>query len=176
MGQDPIPFVNRYPYVGNNPANFIDPAGLWGVPGIPVDFPDPGDVIDEAEDVIDEVVDAVVYPALEFLTDPETLIFIGQAIGAGAIVLTCPSVVVVCAAGITLYIYVSAYEVASSDSICEAFWNAATSAAGGIPWIGAAGYVVATGSGAGDAILCDTLAPPPVYSDNGHAGSDKESR
>jgi RHS repeat-associated protein len=30
LGRDPLPFVNRYAYVGNNPANYVDPYGLLG--------------------------------------------------------------------------------------------------------------------------------------------------
>lgn len=34
LSQDPVPFAQRYAYVGNNPANWLDPSGLcpWGVP------------------------------------------------------------------------------------------------------------------------------------------------
>ncbi len=31
LGQDPLPFLQRYVYVGNNPANFVDPAGACTV-------------------------------------------------------------------------------------------------------------------------------------------------
>ncbi len=27
-GRDPLPFFNRYAYVGNNPVNLVDPSGL----------------------------------------------------------------------------------------------------------------------------------------------------
>ena len=30
MSQDPLPLLQRYAYVGNNPANFVDPTGLCG--------------------------------------------------------------------------------------------------------------------------------------------------
>lgn len=29
LGRDPIPFINRYAYVGNNPTNWTDPSGLY---------------------------------------------------------------------------------------------------------------------------------------------------
>ena len=31
LSQDPIPFLQQYAYVGNNPVNFVDPSGLTGV-------------------------------------------------------------------------------------------------------------------------------------------------
>ena len=33
LSQDPLPLLQRYPYVGNNPANLVDPSGLCGVGG-----------------------------------------------------------------------------------------------------------------------------------------------
>jgi uncharacterized protein RhaS with RHS repeats len=27
LSQDPLPLLQRYPYVGNNPANLFDPSG-----------------------------------------------------------------------------------------------------------------------------------------------------
>lgn len=30
LGQDPLPLLNRYSYVGNNPATLVDPYGLFG--------------------------------------------------------------------------------------------------------------------------------------------------
>lgn len=54
LAQDPLPTANRYSYVGNNPVNWVDPHGLFGIPGtgIDVDVPDPSDIIDTAVDVV----------------------------------------------------------------------------------------------------------------------------
>ncbi len=186
LGRDPVPLVpgrpganGAYSYVGGNPATWVDPSGMW-CPKDPEDC-DPTDEIedaaDEVGDVIDEVGDEVLDPALEFLTDPETLIVIGQTIGAAVIITTCGSVAAACVAGYVIYITVSAYEVGSADSYCEAYVDAVTSL-GGLA-SGAAGYAVAVGDGAGNAIFCDTLDPPPVYApspdDDAPAGSGKES-
>lgn len=54
LTRDPLPLVQRYPYVGNNPANYVDPYGLFGI-GIPgtdigIDVPCPG--CDEIKDTV----------------------------------------------------------------------------------------------------------------------------
>ncbi len=44
MGQDPVPFVNRYAYVGNNPINALDPLGLFCI--------GPDAICEKVEDVL----------------------------------------------------------------------------------------------------------------------------
>lgn len=51
LGKDPLPIGNRYSYVGNNPATFIDPAGLhrWPCPWCPK----PKDLVDTFNEAIE---------------------------------------------------------------------------------------------------------------------------
>ncbi len=169
-----------YMYALASPVNFTDPSGLCIVI-CPRDLPSPGDVLDEAGDVagdvLDEagdVVDEVLDPAFDFLTDPETLIAIGQAIGGGAILIGCLSGGLanpLCDAGIVLYVLVSAWELERADTVCERMWSAFSSALGALPVEGGVWRIsVAVGSGAGDSMICQFPDAGPVYA----SGTDKE--
>ena len=46
LSRDPVPFLQRYAYVGNNPANLTDPYGLFPCPGC-------GAVVDKIGDAVE---------------------------------------------------------------------------------------------------------------------------
>jgi RHS repeat-associated protein len=46
LSQDPVPFLQRYAYVGSNPANLTDPYGLFPCPGC-------GAVVDKIGDAVE---------------------------------------------------------------------------------------------------------------------------
>ena len=52
--RDPLPLLQRYPYVGDNPVNFADPTGLckWYLASAD-ELPDPADVIDAVQCAVD---------------------------------------------------------------------------------------------------------------------------
>jgi len=54
LGRDPLPLLQRYPYVGDNPVNFADPTGLckWYL-ACADELPDPADVIDAVQCAVD---------------------------------------------------------------------------------------------------------------------------
>lgn len=88
LSQDPLGLPQQYPYVGNNPANLIDPYGLIGLPGIG-ELPCPGcgviadcvsDPVDCGEDAFDFLVEST-YPRRAQLTIALERAFIAGSAG-----------------------------------------------------------------------------------------------
>jgi RHS repeat-associated protein len=53
LTQDPLPLLHRYPYVGNNPLNMVDPLGLCGWTD-PLDCLDPSRALDPLIELLPE--------------------------------------------------------------------------------------------------------------------------
>jgi RHS repeat-associated protein len=76
--QDPIPSLNRYPYVGNNPVNAIDPYGLFCI--------GPEEVCEKVEDAIEAVDSFASSPVGEAVLCPPGAVFTpGGMLGCGVV-------------------------------------------------------------------------------------------
>jgi len=106
---------------------------------------------------------------IEFILKPSTLASASQIVGAGAIALGCPTgLVVLCAAGITIYTYASLYKVVVlADTPCERIVAAFTSLVGGPPITGIPGDLIAALSGFVDAAVCPSTAVAAPLSTHG---------
>jgi len=66
LSQDPVPSANLYAYVGNNPANLVDPYGLWPCPLDPTKCTNPVECAINGFDCVREPID----DAISCILDP----------------------------------------------------------------------------------------------------------
>ena len=93
LSQDPLPLLQRYPYVGNNPVNMVDPYGLYGWDDFKDDVgavvPDPIEdfvtetIPDAVEEVGSAIDDYVIQPVANFLNSCEGKLLLGGVIVTG---------------------------------------------------------------------------------------------
>ena len=112
LTRDPLPFVQRYAYAGDNPANFVDPYGLFGLKDLKKAARSVASSIDRSATAVGDVEISVLSQVVN-PTDPESVaklaetvsgtVLEGCAIGAaGADEVAAPIALPVCsAAGLT---------------------------------------------------------------------------
>ena len=183
LGRDPLSgssrrpdTLNRYVYVRNNPANLVDPYGLFG-------FSDITDTVSDAADVVTDVVDYTEHAAVnigstagsataaagDFLSNPRNLAGTAQLVSGAVITLTCgPQVLIpvagevaagACAGAYAVYLVAWSAKMYLADCTSEVTADVISGGIGLVPATGFYGYALAAFSGGVDALGgCATTA------------------
>jgi RHS repeat-associated protein len=151
--QDPLPLLQRYPYVGDNPVNYVDPYGLCVV----CDFVN--------DNLVAPVQHHVVNPVVDYVSQPENIAFISQQIGSFGMVVSCGGqdaiipVALVCVGSVVVYGGGTLGTVYLADGNYAKACHAAAAAPGFLPLSGVRGKVVSFVTGVTDE-FCE---PPTAY-------------
>jgi RHS repeat-associated protein len=165
LQQDPLPLINRYAYVGDNPVNFADPSGLFPCPGC--------GKLKRALNVVGSGAGVASSTAVDYLSDPENLANVAQTVGGFGMVISCGGqdaivpVAAVCAGSIILYSSGSLAKVYLADSQYSKACHAVAAVAGAVPLEGVIGKAVAFTTGTAES-LCE---PPTAYASQPARGS-----
>lgn len=171
VSRDPLPLLQRYAYVGGNPANLMDPDGLWPKPPCP----GCGKVRDVAHEVA-SAAETATSATRNYFSEPENVANLVQAVGGFGMVISCGAqdaavpLAAVCVGSISLYAGGSIAKVYLADSNSAKACHAGAALIGAVPLAAIPGKAVAFVTGVTDE-FCE---PSTVYAQDDNSRHPKK--